>query len=62
MPSAERISNKGKLINSVLLRSRIKAVGDWYLAVQGDQQGQQDLVSTEIKKQITLDVLGCILQ
>lgn len=28
VPRAERIRNKGKLINSVLLRSRIKADGE----------------------------------
>ena len=48
-------------MNSVLLRSRIKADGEWYLAVQGDQLVQQDLVSKE-KKQIALDFSGCILQ
>ena len=47
MPRVERIRNKGKLMNSVLLRSRIKADGEWYLAVQGDQLVQQDLVSKE---------------
>lgn len=32
-------------MNSSLLRSIIKAEGKWYLAVQGDQLVQQDLVS-----------------
>lgn len=36
-------------MNSVFLRNRIEADGDWYLAVQGDQLVQQDLVS-KIKK------------
>lgn len=34
-------------MNSFLLRSIIKAEGKWYLAVQGDQLVQQDLVSNE---------------
>lgn len=61
MPRAERIRNKGKLMNSVLLRNRIRADGEWYLVVQGDQLVQQDLVSKE-KTQIALDFSGCILQ
>lgn len=61
VPRAERIRNKRSLMNTVLLRSRIKADGGWYLVVQGDQLVQQDLVSKE-KKQIALDVPGCILQ
>lgn len=52
VPRAERIRNKGKLMNSVLLRSRIKADGERYLAVQGDQLVQQDLVSKEKKTRL----------
>lgn len=48
-------------MNSVLLRNRIRADGEWYLVVQGDQLVQQDLVSKE-KTQIALDFSGCILQ
>lgn len=48
-------------MNSFLLRSIIKAEGKRYLAVQGDQLVQQDLVSKE-KTQISLDFTGCILQ
>lgn len=39
-------------MNSVLLRNRIEADGDWYLAVQGDQLVQQDLVSKIKKKKL----------
>lgn len=34
-------------MNSFILRGIIKAEGKWYLAVQGDQLVQQDLVSKE---------------
>lgn len=57
----KELETKEKLMNSVLLRSRIKADGEWYLVVQGDQLVQQDLVSKK-KKQIALNFPGCILQ
>lgn len=45
-------------MSSFLFRSIIKVEGKWYLAVQGDQLVQQDLVS----KEKTPNFIGRVLQ